>query len=77
MVVIAVMGVVIRQVVLQAGARGGRVTAAERNAIQQVTAVHITPDTAGNRGGGGRRCLYMSEVMHKEVVFRQVKNSDL
>lgn len=48
MEVVAVVGIVVRQVVLQAGARGGRVTAAERNAIQQVTAVYITPDPTGN-----------------------------
>lgn len=51
MEVVAVVGVVICQVVLQAGARGGWVTAAEGDAIQQVTAVHVTTDTAGKRGG--------------------------
>lgn len=51
MVFVAEVGVVICQVVPQAGARGGGVTAAERNAIQQVTAVHVTPDSTGDRGG--------------------------
>lgn len=49
MVVVAVVGAVVCQVVLQAGPRGGGVTAAERNAIQQVTVVHVTPDTTGMR----------------------------
>lgn len=48
-VVVAVVGAVICQVVLQAGPRGGGVTAAERNAIQQVTAVHVAPDTTAKR----------------------------
>lgn len=48
-VVVAVVGAVICQVVLQAGPRGGGVTAAERNAVQQVTAVHVTPDTTATR----------------------------
>jgi len=51
MVVIVEVGVVICQVVPQAGARGGGVTAAERNAVQQVTVVHVTPDTTEDRGG--------------------------
>lgn len=51
MEVVAVVGAVICQVVLQAGARGGGVTTAEGDTIQQVTAVHVTTDTAGNRGG--------------------------
>lgn len=51
LVVVAVMGGVVRQAILQAGARGGGVTAAERNTIQQETAVHVTPDTTGDRGG--------------------------
>lgn len=37
--------------VLQAGTRGGGVTAAVRNGIQQVTTVHVTPDTTRERGG--------------------------
>lgn len=51
MVVVAVVGAVICQVVLQAGPRGGGVTAAEGNAVQQVAAVHITPDTTAKRRG--------------------------
>lgn len=68
MVFIAVVGAIIHQVVLQAGARGGGVTAAERNAIQQVTAVHVTPDTTGNRAG-----LYMFSHIGGNA---QVKRSD-
>lgn len=48
-VVVAVVGVVVGQVVLQAGARGCGVAAAERNAIQQVTAIHVAPDSTGSR----------------------------
>lgn len=52
-VVVAVVGAVVCQVVLQAGPRGGGVTAAERNAVQQVAAVHVTPDTTATRKHGG------------------------
>ena len=61
MVLVVEVSVVIRQVVPQAGPRGGRVTAAEGNAVQQVTAVHVTPDTTGDglgrlgEDGKGRR----------------------
>ncbi len=63
LVVVAEMGGVIRQAVLQAGARGGGVTAAERDTIQQVTSIHVTPDTAGDRGGkgGGENVIKMGE----------------
>lgn len=53
-VVVAVVGAVVGQVVLQAGPRRGGVTAAERNAVQQVAAVHIAPDTTGGRRRGDR-----------------------
>lgn len=49
MVVVAVVGAVVCQAVLQAGPRGDGVTAAERNAVQQIAAVHVTPDTTGTR----------------------------
>lgn len=60
MVLVVEVSVVICQVVPQAGARGGRVTAAEGNAVQQVTAIHVTPDTTGGgnrlgKDGNGRR----------------------
>lgn len=55
MVVVAVVGAVVCQVVLQAGPRGGGVTAAERNAVQQVTAVHVTPDATGTRKKKGEK----------------------
>lgn len=54
-VVIAVVGAVVGQVVLQTGARGSGVAAAERNAIQQVAAIHVAPDTTGSRVRGGKK----------------------
>lgn len=60
MVVVAIVSAVVRQVVLQAGPRGSRVTAAKRNAVQQVTTVHVTPDTTGmgkNKGEKNRKWL--------------------
>lgn len=57
MVVVAVVGIVVCQVVLQAGARGGGVTAAERNGVQQVTAVHVAPDSTGKTGNRDRKTL--------------------
>lgn len=53
-VVVAEVGIVVGQVVLQAGPRGGGVAAAVRNAVQQVAAVHVAPDTTGRRRGGDR-----------------------
>lgn len=49
LVVVVVVGSVVGQVVLQAGPRGGGVAAAERNSIHQVSSIHITPDTTGDR----------------------------
>lgn len=63
MVVVAVVGAVVCQVVLQAGPRGGGVTAAERNAIQQVTVVHVTPDTTGMRKTKERKARISSQFL--------------
>lgn len=46
MVVIAVVSGVVGQVMLDAGARGARVAAAEGNAFHQVFAFHVALDTA-------------------------------
>lgn len=46
MVVIAVVSGVVGQVMLDAGARGARVAAAERNAFHQEFAFHVALDTA-------------------------------
>lgn len=77
MEVVAVVGAVVCQVVLQAGPRGGGVTAAERNAVQQVTAVHVTPDTTGTRKTKERKAgisgqfllLFPPFVAHSFVVM--------
>ena len=48
LVLVVIVGVVIQQVVLQAGARGGGVTAAEGDAVHQVAAVHVASYAAGD-----------------------------
>lgn len=57
LVLVVVVSVVVHQAILQAGPRGGRVAAAERNAVQQVTAVHIAPNAAAGevRRDSGKR----------------------
>ncbi len=43
LVLIAVMGRVVQETVLDTGPGGGRVTAAEGDPIQQISAIYITP----------------------------------
>lgn len=82
-VVVAVVGAVVSQVVLQAGPRGGGVAAAERNAVQQVAAVHVAPDATGSRGrkeaktrerggGSGWRCNKLLPVMLNSLTVGSI-----
>lgn len=45
-VVVAVVGSVVGHLVLDAGSGGAGVTAAERDSIHQVLAIHVAPDAA-------------------------------
>lgn len=47
--VVVVVGGVIGQVMLDAGARGAGVTAAERDAVHQVLPLHVTEDTTAGQ----------------------------
>lgn len=77
-VVVAEVGAVVGQVVLQAGPRGGGVAAAVRNAVQQVAAVHVAPDTTGSRRRGdrnkGKRRRQWVEM--KYIAYSHVKLPD-
>ena len=51
---VVIVGVVVQQVVLQAGSRGAGVTAAEGDAVHQVAPVNVAPDTTGRNRGAAR-----------------------
>ena len=52
MVFVVIVGVVVQQVVLQAGSRGAGVTAAERNAVHQELLLHVAHHAAGGKEAG-------------------------
>lgn len=60
-VVVVVVGRVVGQVVLDAGAWGAGVAAAEGDAVHQILPLHVAQDTTGV-GGGGQNGKKMTRV---------------